>query len=245
MPSAARLLAYRSDANLSSCQQKGAVTSSSTLSAEDVVRMVKYSRFVEDAIALFETKVVSRVKTRGHRSEEYYGPGAVGHPPHLTRTERPRFISAYYRLWGLMKSKDAAERQSRLESMTLKQLVHLYELSTLPYSIGSGGEAIMPPRDPDAEPGPIFATSHRTLRVWAALERQILAHLDQIYQHIHGTKLNPIWANAGNKGLIGFLTIWDHWQPSLKEFICGRRRKEPPYRKVLHLELWEDSSGEE
>lgn len=38
---------------------------------------------------------------------------------------------------------------------------------------------------------------------------------------------------------------WDHWQDSLKEVVCGRRSKEPPYKKDFHWELWEESSDEE
>jgi len=46
---------------------------------------------------------------------------------------------------------NAAEWQFRLQYMTLKQLLHLCELSRLPDSIGCGEEMVPPLQHPDAE----------------------------------------------------------------------------------------------
>ncbi|KAL8718020.1 MAG: hypothetical protein Q9225_004806 [Loekoesia sp. 1 TL-2023] len=215
-----------------------------SLSATDIVCILKNARIVDKALAQFESQIVSRVKTLGHRAEDYYGDGVVRHPPHLTRTERPRFISSYYQLWALLKINNVAVWEARLASMTLKQLFHLYEMSKLPQSFGQGEEVVPPPRHPDAEAGTIFAINYGTSKERVVLIRLVLKHLEEAYRRTHGKDLQPIWAYAGEEGSEDFIAMWDHWQPSLKEVICGRRANEPPYRKVLDLELWEDSSGD-
>lgn len=49
---------------------------------------------------------------------------------------------------------------------------------------------------------------------------------------------------AIDEGFMDFLALWDHWQNSLQEVVCGRWSKEPPYIEKFHWELWEDSSDE-
>ena len=59
-----------------------------------------------------------------------YGSEALRHPPYLTKTERPRFIRAYYQLWGFMIIPQTVW-QARIESMRLKELYHLCDISKL------------------------------------------------------------------------------------------------------------------
>lgn len=223
----------------------GTYKNPSMISADDVLRLIRNSRIVEKAISQFETQIVSRVKRDAPETEEYYGAG-VHHPPYLTRTERPRFIRSYYELWGLMRLRTAAEWQAKLEPMTLKQLFHLYEMSMLPDTIGRGrGEGVVPfPSRPETRLDTIFI-DHESVERRVALERQILKHLEDVYRRTHGKNLIRIWVHAPQEGYGDFIAMWDHFQPSLKEVVCGRRSKEPPYRFFLDLNLWEDSSGEE
>lgn len=217
--------------------QKGADKSFSSLSVTDVVCILKNARIINKAVAQFESQIVSRVRMVGHRAEDYYGDGAVRHPSHLTRTERPRFISSYYQLWGLLEINNVAVWDAKLASMTLKQLFHLYEMSKLPQSIGRGEEVVQPPRHSDAEAEPIFAINYAASKERIVLERLVLKHLEETYRRTHGKDLQPIEAYAGEEGSGDFIAMWDHWQPSLKEVIRGRRSNKPPYRKVLDLEL--------
>ncbi|KAL8895446.1 MAG: hypothetical protein Q9207_008168 [Kuettlingeria erythrocarpa] len=218
--------------------QHEAATDPSKISAQDVLRLMRNSRMIEQAISEFEAHIVTRVRCGGERADDYYGAGAVRHPPYLTRTERPRFIRSYYQLWGLMRLETAAERQTRLESRTLKQLIHLYEMSMLPSTM-----ALLRPRDAQLDTLSVIEREPVERRV--ALERQILKHLEEVYQRIHGKDLIYIWVHAPEEGYGNFIAIWDHFQPSLKEVVCGRRSKEPPYRFFLDLDLWEHRSGEE
>lgn len=120
--------------------QGGPSLESGMISAKDVVKMLRNKRVLDAATQQFESEIVGRVKARGHRTEDYYGAGALQHPPYLTRTERTRFIRAYYLFWGLMMS-DHAEWQSRLQSMSLKRLIQLCEISWLPEDIKPGEQS--------------------------------------------------------------------------------------------------------
>ncbi|KAL8981332.1 MAG: hypothetical protein Q9205_003851 [Flavoplaca limonia] len=172
--------------------QGGPATKVGIRSAKNVHQMLRNQSMVYKAIAQFESDIVSKVRTGGLRAEEYYGPGIDGHPPYLTRTERRRFIRSYYQLWGLLKLDNLQQRQSRLHSVSLKQLLYLCEMCWLPNGMGPG-------EDVDSQSG----------------------------------------------GYGDFLVKWDHWQNSLKEVVCGRRTKEPPYKMEMHWELWEDSPNED
>ena len=116
----------------------------------DAVRMAGNANVVEKALLQFEREIVSRVRSKcsttakvGERDsniylkadpysaqelQAYYDVRAGGHPPTLTRTERPRFILSYYTLWSLMKL-DAPEWESRLEYLTSQQLYYLHEMT--------------------------------------------------------------------------------------------------------------------
>lgn len=186
--------------------------------------------------------ILTNSKANGFPYEElerYYGAGARGHPLTLTRTERLRFIRSYYQIWGLMKL-DPAEWQSKLEPMTLKQLYLLYEMSDLPQSIGREDSV------PDVEPGSIYNINNGESDKCIALRKKIWQYTESTYQRICKRDPEPIWAHAIYAGALGFLVIWDHWQLSLWEVICGRRRREATPRSSFEKQyVWDDSSDEE
>lgn len=85
-----------------------------SLSAGDVVFVIRNSHIVKMAIVQFEKEIIPRINSRfcarllysfprsdkpkavGFPLEEWYG--APKHPPNLTPTERKRFIRSYYQL---------------------------------------------------------------------------------------------------------------------------------------------------
>lgn len=202
----------------------------------NVHQMMRNQSMVYKAITLFESEIVSEVRTRGLRAEEYYGPGIYGHPPYLTRTERRRFIRSYYQLWGLLELDNLQQRQSRLHSVSLKQLLYLCEMSWLPNGMGPG-------EDVDSQRRP--AIYQERVQARQELSKWILEHTESTYRRIHGQDMGLIWVNAMDEGYGDFLLMWDHWQKSLKEVVCGRRTREPPYKREMYLELWEDSPDED
>ena len=178
--------------------------------------------------------------------EKYYGPGARRHPPSLTRTERLRFTRSYYQLWGLMKL-DPAKWQSRFESMTLKKLYEVHEISKIWQSIGR--EEVRPAhRFPDARPGSFSAINTARSKERVALSEKIWQYIEQIFQRFYNREADTVWMPDDlYEGTHGFIVMWDHWQPSQKFLLCGRRRIDPstprpPFEKQY---IWEDSSDEE
>ncbi|KAL8959824.1 MAG: hypothetical protein Q9193_003374 [Seirophora villosa] len=204
--------------------------------ASNVHQMMMNQKVILRAITQFESQIVTKVKTGGLRAEEYYGAGANGHPPYLTLTERPRFIRSYYQFWGILSIDSLEQQQSRLQSMSLKQLLYLCEMSWLPNGMGPGEDV-----DPESE----AVIYEQRIQAREALSKRILEHTESTYRRIHGQDMGLIWVIAMEEGYSDFLVMWDHWQSSLKEVVCGRRAKEPPYKKEFHLELWEDSPNEE
>jgi len=165
--------------------QGGPSPGSEITSAKDAVRMMKNRHVIDMTLLQFECQIVHRVKARGHRAEDYYGAGAVQHPSYLTRTERPRFIRSYYQLWGLMKV-NPAEWRSRPQYMTLKQLLHLREMSRLPDSIGRGEEMVPPPQHPDAESDSHFTINDQRSKERNALSKMISEQTKKTYRDIRG-----------------------------------------------------------
>ncbi|KAG7001885.1 hypothetical protein G7Y79_00030g064180 [Physcia stellaris] len=225
--------------------QGGPAPDSEITSVRHVSQMLKNQNAIFKAIREFESQIVSRVKARGHRTEDYYGPGAQRHPPYLTRTERPRFIRSYYHLWGLLMIKDPVKRQARMHSMSLKQLLYLCEISWLPDGMGPGEEVTSSTRDRAVDPESKTEAYQERIQAREALSKEILELTKLTYQHIHGQDMELIWVIAMDEGYSDFLVMWDHWRSSLQDVVCGRRSKEPPYKKYFHWELWEESSDEE
>lgn len=173
--------------------------------------------------------------------EGWYGPGARSHPPYLTRTERLRFFRSYYQLWGFMKVAPA-EWQSRFESMTLKQLYQLHEMSKLRQSIGR--EEVLPPHPfPDAKSGSISATSRGRSQERIALETMIWQRLNDVFKRIYETKAIVIQDDF-DEGAGGFVAIWDHFQEPLRGNVS---QCNGPYHSPSFVEqyLWDDISDEE
>lgn len=233
---AKRNITYERHARILLADQGGPVPEAGIQSASNVHHMIKIQHVVDKAIARFESDIVSKVRTHGLRAEEYYGPGIDSHPPYLTRTERPRFIRSYYRLWGLLSIENVERRQARLQSLSLKQLLYLCEISWLPHGMGPG-------EDVNPETGAMIL--QQRIQEREKLSKWILEHTESTYRRIHGQDMELIWVIAMDEGYGDFLVMWDHWHSSLKEFVCGRWAKEPPYKKELHLELWEESPNEE
>ncbi|KAL8792514.1 MAG: hypothetical protein Q9195_004884 [Heterodermia aff. obscurata] len=223
--------------------QGGPSPESEITMVSDVARMMQNMQAVDKAILQFESKIVRKiVRTRGHRTEGHYGPGARRHPPYLTRTERPRFIRSYYRLWALLIIDDPVECQSRLQSMSLKQLLYLCAISWLPEGMGPGEETIESPVSPGVTVGFEPAQRYQGRR---ALSDLVVEQTESTYRRIHGRGMGTSWVIAMNSGYDVFSVMWDHWQSILLDFVCSRPSEEPPYDREFHMELWEDDSEEE
>lgn len=235
--------------------QGGPSPESSLTSAADVVRMVRNARIVDEAILQFDTQVVPGARSpllpRRFRVPADPAYDTDQHPPHLTRTERRRFTRSYYELWGLMKVNELAVRQSRLGSMTLKQLFHLHEMACLPDSIGRGEEAISASQFSCTDPDSYFKNRQGRSPERIKLDTLIVEHLERIIFLLHGEQGGRdidgtpwLWAvHAPDEAYMDFLFIWDSWQEHLKQIVF-----DPigwSYRGPRNPEIWDDSSDNE
>ena len=137
------------------------------------------------------------------------------------------------------------EWQSRLESMTFKQLYLLQEITKLGQSIGM--EQVRPdPWFPDAELSYISSIRKRRATKHQAIRVGIWRQMQHIFQPVHDREIDPFWDDDLSHGTYRFIVLWDHWQPPQKYFLCGRRAIEPCSTPSLEKRyLWEDSSDDE
>jgi hypothetical protein len=153
---------------------------------------------------------------------------------------------------------ETTQLQSRLEAIPLKQLFYLLEMAQFNYhdesEIRKEGPFIHYPWFPDAEPGSVHAAY-----VWEPTARWRLRfaidqHLYRRYFQIHN-RIPESTLNYGNEGYHPFIALWDHWQSSLQEIVCGTGPKQQnlgpsPERsewgQVLQMpHLWYEEEHEE
>lgn len=140
---------------------------------------------------------------------------------------------------------DAAEWQSRLESMTLKQLYHLCEMSKLTQSVGRE-EVVPAPRHPDVPPDSVHAINSGRSEKRVTLEKRTWEHIEHTYQRVHHREAEDPWIHTKHEGYLWFIVMWDHWQACLREVVCGRRPMDPsPDASFEKQYLWDNSSDEE
>ncbi|KAL8869502.1 MAG: hypothetical protein Q9174_004226 [Haloplaca sp. 1 TL-2023] len=153
----------------------------------------------------------------GLSPKDFYGPNARGHPPTLTSTERKRFTHSYYWLWCLMEM-DMSEWDSKLQEMTSRELYYLHEMTYLTQRIGTEETTHQPAAS--YQPAPLA----RTLNFDRSEKRESLS--ERIWQRIKSNSWRFYELPAQNvsnfsrhEGFLGFVAIWDHWQPFLEDVI--------------------------
>lgn len=120
---------------------------------------------------------------------------------------------------------NAAARHVRMENMSLKQLFYVYEMASLTQSIGEE-EVRPPPTWPKAAPDTVLAINTNQSLERLGLQKQIWGHVEGRHWRIYGKEPYYPWVHAKEEGcFLGFVVLWDHWQPSLREIVGGCRRK--------------------
>lgn len=184
----------------------------------------------------------------GLGSMEYYGVRNRRRDlPRLTRTERPRFIRAYYQLWSMLEIHVAAW-PARLETMTLRQLFYLCEMTKLLQHIGSEEmQASQPGSSSRNTSHAMF--DHRPSEKRAALGKKIWEHIECINRRVwHDDRMpqpEPWYCPTEGEGYLHHIVLWDHWQGELKKMVCKPLRKDRPAPEFERQYLWEECSEEE
>jgi hypothetical protein len=139
-----------------------------------------------------------------------------------------------------------SEWQARLETISIKQLLHLYEMSMFPKSIGEE-ETLTPsrsyfPEEPDSWINVPSGTSPKRSR----LETEIDNRITKVYWDVHA-KSNPTVSWSDFSGFRWWISIWDHFQENLRVIVCGVRIGYPSFSpgRLAKPELWDESSDEE
>ena len=172
---------------------------------------------------------------------KYYGD--IKHPPYLTTSERPRFAQAYYDIWSMM-TIEVTQWDSRMDTMTLRRLFYLCEMTRLTQSIGNEEER--PPHAfPNANPRTWHAVNHSRSPKRVHMEDRVWNYIERKLQSIHGERPDYPWIYAKEDGFMWYVVLWDHWQSNLKGLICGRVTKEPPVRREYDWSLWDESSEDD
>lgn len=140
---------------------------------------------------------------------------------------------------------DTAGWHSRLETMSLKQLILLYEMSNLTQSIGpEEGHSDSPNVDTDiTSPHPAsFRRSDRRIE----LSRRIKKHMEHTYRRIHDEDFDDPWVLAKEDGYLFFIVMWDHWQSPFEDLVCRRRFENSSCAGSFDGPgVWDDSSDED
>jgi len=127
-----------------------------------------------------------------------------------------------------------------LEPITsLRQLYYLFELCGLPDRFREGD---------GAAPGSIARMNggapERQAR--GALRSAVWARLERVYRSVHDGYPEDVRSYALEDGFQEFVVIWDHWQDSLKQIVCGIRPGDGGRPWSLDKpELWEEEESPE
>ena len=132
-----------------------------------------------------------------------------------------------------------SDQQSRIESLTLRQLYQLHEMCSLPQIIG-GEEKVTYCHPPDEHCLWLYDTCPKPSPDRGDLREKIWNYVNLCSQREHGREAYPLDMFAVEDGCYPFIAIWDHWQPTLKiqviGYSAGHWGKE---------ELWDESSNDE
>jgi hypothetical protein len=140
---------------------------------------------------------------------------------------------------------DPAGWQARLEAVSLKQLILLYEMSNLRQSIGSEeGHPCGPNLDIDIQSQ--HPASFRRSDKRIELSRRIRKHMENTYQRIYNEDFDDPWGLAKEDGYLFFVVLWDHWQSPFEDLV--RRRGFELSSRARSFDgpvVWDDSSDED
>jgi hypothetical protein len=166
------------------------------------------------------------------------------HPPYLTKTERPRFIRAYYRIWSIMLL-EVNSRPQRLSTLTLRQLHRTVEMAQLPAPLG---DEIGP--DFKYQPGELYDIPRERSEYFSVM----LDFSREMHKRVHPLpiRISPDFQQVAHEGEInheghrGFVTLFDHFQMSFKNLLAGGVMKTYPleYAELMRNVIWGESEDE-
>ncbi|KAH8424664.1 uncharacterized protein LDX57_002408 [Aspergillus melleus] len=200
--------------------QGGPPVSDTHLSFQEVLQLIRNAAALEQSVAEFEKNHISRVV-------EYSPFKLKTRLPHLTRTERVRYIRGVYQLWGLALL-GPEPRQQRVQSMKLKDLLIVRDLA-----LGNVVHIPDPTVQAMGDGDPMAALEVICADLYPRLEQLVSDYYDEYLSS---------WNWPYSEGLRGSITIWDSYYGNYKDMLLddsrGRRCPAPEL-------VWYDTSDEE
>ncbi|RAK95963.1 uncharacterized protein BO80DRAFT_429469 [Aspergillus ibericus CBS 121593] len=193
-----------------------------TLTARDVVQLVRNAAAAERSVNLFDQKFVACLQTRAYlrsRHHQFFGPP----PTQLSPSERHRLTRAIYQLSGLVLLHPDA-RENRMASLKLKDVMAIIELAN---GYDDIYEVLMTVK---AEPLLLETIAFRL----HDFRDRIVAELLHDPHRIRGFPPEMGWR--------GCISLWDTFYEDFKEMVTvtGKGRVHAPIDEV-----WYDTSDED
>ena len=114
---------------------------------------------------------------------------------------------------------DPSAWDCRLQATTSQELYHLWEMTKLAQSIGRD-EIIPPPMFPIEFSNSIHSINSGRSKKRIALERRIWDQIQRNSWRFFGRGAQITSTYAKHEGVLWFVALSDHWQPSLKDMVC-------------------------
>ena len=127
--------------------------------------------------------------------------------------------------------------------MTSQQLYYLHEMTKLTQNIGQEEEGY-----PSYEKSKIYSDPFHLINLGQsdkriALEHKVWERMQRISQRFFQQDAGAACVYAAHEGFLWFVTVWDHWQPSLKDMVfhlSRSRGRVGPTPEETRRYLWDD-----
>ena len=174
---------------------------------------------------------------------EFYGGGP--RPPHLTPTERPRFLRFVYRTWGLLLLNSAEAREQRIKRYNMKDLLSLEDIGPGydPPPIEIITSVIMAEESkPSPRTGLTIPKIDRNMYVTEVLDK-VRGAIDNAAQYAYGCSRREfhLWDESG--WWRGPVSLVDDCRPVFKNIVVNA---DDMYERLVPVdEVWYDTSDGE
>ena len=128
--------------------------------------------------------------------------------------------------------------------MTSQELHYLNEMTGLTDTIGME-EIILPPVLSLQPPDSLHSVIHSQEQKRYDLGQSMLQQIQRISWRLFEQEAPYTGIYAKHEGIHPFVTLWDHWQPSLKDVVCHKGKSViKPSLAVEKQYLWNDELNE-
>ncbi|THC93150.1 hypothetical protein EYZ11_007359 [Aspergillus tanneri] len=215
---APRTIPCRRHARVLLADQGGPHASVTNLSFPHVLQLIRNAAILDRSAKDFN---------KHHRQRVYELPPFPPNRPHLSPTERPRFIRGLYQLWGLVLQDNPEKRKQRIHEIKLKDLLVVRDLIL--------GNVVR-------IPAPIFLDMESPGLAFELVYLDMLPRLEQLLDELYGEPIGCLFQPFSD-GLMGHMSIWDSYYNEFKSMMLkGFQHKYPSPNPQT---VWDDTDDED